>query len=132
MEDEKAAEEFSHGNCKKERSYVRTCPSVLRKLDERCMGNTTAKVYKSEIINVTSAEYLPVLLPKQVENIRYKQLPKTHDALYSIHKLANDLPRFINVIHTHPDLVCVLGQQVILDQLDRVLLLDSTKDSTSS
>ena len=68
MEDEKAAEEFTHGNCKKERSYVRTCPSVVRKLDERCMGNTTAKVYKSEIINVTSAEYLPVLLPKQVEN----------------------------------------------------------------
>lgn len=132
MGDEKAAQDFPHGNSKyNENSFVRTCPSVLKKLNKECISNTTAKVYKSEVTSIPSMEYLPVLHPrnsKQVENIRYKQLQKqriSHDSLFNIHELAHDIPGFIHAIHTYPDLICVLGQQEILDQLDRVLLLDS-------
>lgn len=130
---ERAAEEFSHGNSKlNERVHVRTCPSVLRRLDDKCKTDTTAKVYKSEITQVPPASHVSVLCPrnsKQVENIRFKQMQKrriSHDALYNMHELALDLPGFIHLIHTHPDLVCVLGQKALLDQLDRVLVLDST------
>jgi hypothetical protein len=132
MGDEKAAEEFSHGNSKlKERVHVRTCPSVLKRLDKKCSIDTTAKVYKAEISSEIPASHISVLHPKnskQVENIRYKQMQKrriSHDALYNMHELAVDLPGFVHLIHTHPDLVCVLGQKAILDQLDRVLILDS-------
>ena len=134
MGDEKAAEGFSHGNSKHcERMHVRTCPSVLRTLDEKCLSNATAKVYKSEITSgVPPASHISVLHPrnsKQVENIRFKQMQKrriSHDALYNVHELALDLPEFIHSIHTHPDLVCVAGQKALLNQLDRVLMLDST------
>lgn len=134
MGNEKIADDFSHGNSKLNDPFVRTCPSVLRKLDEKCLENTAAKVYKSQITTVPPGAYLPVLQPrnsKQCENVRYKQSQKqriSHDALYNLHELANDMPGFIHAIETFPDLVCILGQQALLDQLDRVLLL---KDSTS-
>ena len=95
------------------------------------MACTTAKVYKSEVTEVPSTSHISVLSPrnsKQVENIRFKQMQKkriSHDALYNLHELALDMPEFIHLIHTHPDLVCVLGQKALLDQLDRVLVLDS-------
>ena len=132
MGDEKVAEGFSHGNSKiNERVHVRTCPSVLRRLDEKCITDTTAKVYKSEVTEVPLTSHISVLSPrnsKQVENIRFKQMQKkriSHDALYNLHELALDMPGFIHLIHTHPDLVCVLGKKALLDQLDRVLVLDS-------
>lgn len=135
---ENVAEQFPHGNSKHhDRSFVRTCPSVLKKLENRCISNTTAQVYKSEVSDFSSTQYLPVLNPrnsKQVENVRYKQLQQqriSHDALYNIHELAFDCPGFVHAIHTHPDLVCVLGQQAILDQLDRVLLLDTSAQLVS-
>ena len=65
---------------------------------------------------------------KQGENIRTKQLQKhriSHDELYNLHEMAVDMPDFIHTIHTHPDLVCVCGQQALLEEMDRVLLLNS-------
>ena len=65
---------------------------------------------------------------KQGENIRTKQLQKhriSHDELYNLHEMAVDMPDFIHTIHTHPDLVCVCGQRALLEEMDRVLLLNS-------
>ena len=36
-----------------------------------------------------------------------------------------DLPQFVWFIQTYPDLLCVCGIEEILDQLDRILLIDS-------
>ena len=130
---EKAAVDFPHGNQKqnKERGYTRTCPSVLRKLEDDCLMGTTSKIYKSAITNIPPSTHMTVLQPrndKQVENIRTKQLQKhriSHDALYNLHEMAVDMPDFIHTIRTHPDLVCVCGQRALLEELDRVLLLNS-------
>jgi len=41
-----------------------------------------------------------------------------------MHKMAVDMPDFLHTIRTHPDLVCVCGQRELLEDLERVLLLD--------
>ena len=45
--------------------------------------------------------------------------------MYDLHELAIDIPSFVHWIKTHPDLMCICGEKAILDELDRVLLLDS-------
>ena len=77
--EENIARDFVHGNAKHNREslYVRTCPSVLRNLEKKCITDLTSKVYKSEVMKGPPATHRPVLQPrnsKQVENIRYKQL----------------------------------------------------------
>ena len=85
----------------------------------------------SAISNISPLTHMSVLQPrndKQVENIRTKELQKhriSHDALYNLHEMAVDMPDFIHTIHTHPDLVCVCGQRALLEEMDRVLLLNS-------
>ena len=49
----------------------------------------------------------------------------SHDALYNLHELAVDLPGFVHVIRTHPDLICTCSNKELLDELDRVLLVQS-------
>ena len=49
----------------------------------------------------------------------------SQDALYNLHEIAYDLPEFVWVIQTYPDLVCVCGMKEVLDQLDRLLLINS-------
>ena len=64
---------------------------------------------------------------KQLRNLRFKHLQQSRisqDALYSMHELAYDIPGFIWKITTFPDLVCICGLQELLEELDRVLLLD--------
>ena len=130
--DERAASSFPHGNKENDdRAHIRTCPSVLTELKTKCNTSTTSRVYKSAITNIPSVAHMPVLQPrnsKQVENIRMSQLRKlriSHDALYNLHELAIDIPDFIHIIRTHPDLVCICGQKAIFQELDRVLLLQS-------
>ena len=95
------------------------------------MHTTTAKAYKSHITKVPVTTHLPVLQPRntqQVKNIRSKLLGKqrlSHDALYNLHELAADLPDFIHTIRTHPDLICVCSSKQLLEELDRVLLVQS-------
>ena len=106
-------------------------PSVLKDLTTECTRSTTSKVYKSAITNLPPTSHISVLQPrnsKQVENIRMKQLQNqriSHDGLYHLHELAIDMPDLIHEIKTHPDLVCICGQKAMLQELDRVLLLDS-------
>ena len=125
-----------HGNTKHNNDcgYVLTCPSVLRKAEKRSMTEKPYKIYKSEI---TQPVFIPYLLmcimqplnSKEVENIQLKQLKKkrlSHDPLYNVHELAHDLPEFVHSIRIYPDLLCVFGQKVFLNELDRVLLLESS------
>ena len=130
--DEGAAVDFPHGNQQNEsRNFVRTCPSLLGHISAECSRSTTSKVYKSALTNLPPKPHISVLLPrnsKQVENARMKQLRNmriSHDALYNLHELATDMPDFIHVIRTHPDLVCICGQKAMLDELDRAILLKS-------
>lgn len=131
--DEKAAIPHAHGNAKREtgRAHIRTCPSVLRSLEEECKVTSTAKAYRNRITQVPPPTHLPVKQPRnttQVKNIRSKILRRqrlSHDALYNLHELAADMPDFIHVIRTHPDLVCVCGQKALLQELDRLLLVSS-------
>ena len=64
----------------------------------------------------------------QVRNIRHivnEQRRISQDALYNLHEIAYDLPEFVWVIQTYPDLICVCGMKKVLDQLDRLLLINS-------
>ena len=131
--DENAAVNFHHGNSAKHitRPHIRTCPSVLRSLEKECTHTTTAKVYRSHITQVPPPTHASVLQPrnkKQVKNVRHKMLERqrlSHDSLYNLHELATDMPDFVHAIRTHPDLVCVCAHTALLEELDRVLLVDS-------
>ena len=61
--DENIARDFVHGNAKHNREslYVRTCPSVLRNLEKKCITDSTSKVYKSEVTKGPPATHRPVL-----------------------------------------------------------------------
>ena len=131
--DENAAVDYAHGNAKSESSrlYVRTCPSILQGLKKECKTNSAVKVYRSQITQIAVPTHLSVKQPrdiKQVKNVHYQVLGKqrlTHDALYNLHELAIDMSNFVHLIHTHPDLVCVCGKKELLDELDRILLIES-------
>ena len=48
----------------------------------------------------------------------------SQDSLYNLHEISYDLPQFVWLIQTFPDLICVCGIKEILDQFDCVLLVD--------
>ena len=50
----------------------------------------------------------------------------TRDALYNLHELVYDIPGFIWKVTKHPALICVCGSKEILEEMDRVLLLDNS------
>ena len=65
---------------------------------------------------------------QQVENIRNKKLREqriTHDALYNLHEIATDMPDFVHKIETHPYMLCICGKGTILEEFEKVLLLQS-------
>ena len=96
------------------------------------MTEKLSKIYKSEITQPVFIPYLYIMQPrnsKQVENMQLKTTEKkrlSHDPLYNVHELAHDLLEFVHSIHTYPDLLCVFGQKGFLNELDRVLLLESS------
>ena len=130
MGDERAAVPFVHGNAThSERAHIRTCPSVLRSIENECNHATPATVYRKLVTAVPPPMHMPVKQPrdtKQAKNIRSKLLEKhrlSHDALYNLHELASDMPDFIQSIRTHPDLVCVCGNKALFAAFDRVLMV---------
>ena len=131
--DENVAVSFPHGNDKHSaKPFTRTCPSYLHSCKELVSKDKAHIVYKNEVAAMrTEANLVPVQTPrntKQLRNLRFQQLQQTRlsqDALYNLHEIAYDLPGFVWKIVTFPDLICVCGLQEILDELDRVLLLDS-------
>ena len=131
--DDNYAVNFPHGNSSEEsqRPYSRTCLSVMKSLKEGCKYSTATNVYRKHVTEVPPETHLAVLQPRntrQVKNIRsmvQRQQRLSHDGLYNLHELALDLPDFVHSIHTHPDLVCVCGSKQLLDEFDRVLVLQS-------
>jgi len=115
MGDDDCTTEFPHGNSSEElpRSYYRTCSSVIESLKKSCKSGTAVSVYQKHITDVPPAAHLAVLQPRntrQVKNIKsmlQRQQQLSCDGLYNLHELALDLPDFVHIIHTHPDLVCV-------------------------
>ena len=64
----------------------------------------------------------------KVRNIKMtinKQNRISHDALNNIHEIAYDLPDFVWTIQTYPDLIVVCGMKDIMDQMDRILQIES-------
>ena len=129
---EAAARDFPHGNnSQSKRAHVRTCPSVIEKLKKSCTHGTAATVYRNLIADVPPSTHIAVLQPKdtrQVKNIKSQQqktFKLTHDSLYNLHEIAADVPDFVHAIITHPDLICVCGSKELLEEFDRVLLLES-------
>ena len=126
--DESIGSQHPHGNCKSftKKSYVRTCPSVLRtasKLKE-CPSN----VYKRMITNTKCPPDKQTVLmprkPKQISNVQAKERQKSrfsHDALYNLHEIAFDLDGYISKIVTYPDLLVICGLKSILNELNRII-----------
>lgn len=137
--DEKAAIDFAHRSTKKNsKTFTRTCPSYLKTCEELVKTKVANVVYKKEIAAMnceTSA--VPVYTPRNVQqlrNLRFKHLNQTRisqDALYNLHEIAYDIPGFIWKISTFPDLACICGLQEIVDELDRVLVLDPSSQLLS-
>ena len=132
--DEAVAVDFPHGNTSHVQSrkvHVRTCPSVIKDLKESCAHDTAAIIYRKFVADIPPSSHTAVLQPKdtrQVKNIKSQQqrmLKLTHDSLYNLHEIAVDMPEFVHTIVTHPDLVCACGNKELLQEFDRVLLLQS-------
>lgn len=136
--DEMIAIDFPHGNSKRstvpQPPHVRTCPSVLKTIAKS--DKVPSNVYKKAIAeNNCAPAYQPILNPrntKQVANVQANQRKKfrlTHDALFNIHELANDLDGFIAKIITYPDLVLICGSKSMAHELDQVLQSKSTSSA---
>ena len=125
--DHSTATLFPHGNSKKSKPYIRTCPSVLEKVAE--VNDVPSNVYKKLVAEVDcTSSHQPVLNPRdttQVKNVQAKNRQKlrlTHDALYNLHELAYDLGDFVSKIITYPDLIVICGLKGLKQELDRLIL----------
>ena len=112
------------------KSYLRTCPSVLRELEKSEVPPSVA--YKRKVSSSVIIEHQSVLLPrnsKQIKNLQSRQRQKmkiSHDSLYNLHEIAYDLNDFVHQIITYPDLVVVCVLRVMLAETNRVLKLGSS------
>ena len=100
-------------------------------MKNECKTSTATKFYRKNVIIGSEHSHQSVIQPKnfqQVENSGNKHLRLqkiSHDLLYSIHELAIDLPEFVHKIETHPNLLCICGHDELMEEIDRVLTLDS-------
>ena len=70
--DEKTAQDFSHGNRKKnpERKYCQQCPSSRNKMAEQVVTTDPAKLYKTEIAAMDCHPALArVLKPRDIKQV---------------------------------------------------------------
>ena len=131
MGDQSAIAQFPHRNTKKsDRNFVRTCPSTMKKLSKECKTQPANVVYKKEVAQANAAEnHVPTVLPrnlKQLQNLRFqhsKQSRISRDDLYNLHEISYDITGFVHKIITYPDLTCICGLDVILNEANKVLQL---------
>ena len=93
--------------------------------------STPGIVYKKEIATMScNNDKVTTETPrhvKQLRNLRYDHLHKSglsKDGLYNLHEITYDIPGFVWKIVTYPDLVVIFDLQELLEELDKVLLLD--------
>ena len=130
--DESVASHFPHRNAKHSTTpFIHSCPSYLKKWEEKCQVNKANVVYKKEVAQTScQPEHVPVCTPRnmqQLRSIRHRRLNQQrifNDELYNLHELAYDIPGFIQKIVTFPDLTCVCGLPEMLEEADKVLILD--------
>jgi len=95
-------------------------------------------IYKKKVASICcSPSLVPVEAPrnvKQLQNLQFKHFHQSRisqDALFNLHEIAYDIPGFVWKINTYPDLVCVCGLQEVVQDVDRVLMLDSSSQLLS-
>ena len=123
---------------KNSKTFTQTCPSYLKTSEELVKTKVANMVYKKEIAAMNwEPSAVLVCTPyniQQLRNLRFKHFNQTRisqDALYNLHEIAYDIPGFIWKISTFPDLVCICGLQEIVDELNRVLVLDPSSQLLS-
>ena len=98
--DERAMSHFPHRNAKYSTSpFIRSCPSHIKKWEEKCQVNKANVVYKKEVAQAScQPEHVPVCIPRnlqQLRSIRHRRLNRqriSSDELYNLHELAYDNP----------------------------------------
>ena len=112
--------------------HVRTCPSILRKLEKD--DRSPAVVYKRNVskANESSLEYHTVCLPRNVkqvanmQSIHRQKVRLSHDGLYNLHELSYNIDNYVQKIVTFPDLVVVCGLSYMLKELNKLLHIQSS------
>ena len=130
--DEKVAADFPHRSARNsDKNFTRTFPSYLKACEGLVKTDKANIVYKREVAAMKcEPSAVPVHTPRniqQLRNLRFKHLKQSRisqDTLYNLHEIAYDLPGFIWKITTYPDLLCICGLQEVVDEVDKVLVLD--------
>ncbi len=124
--DETLAESLPHGNVKDgedARPFQRTTPSVLTRLAQQTSSQKPSVVHKTACTATTDVTEFPRDY-KQVRNLRDRvQAGKrlTADGLSNLHEIAYDIPDFVWLINTFPDIVVVAGRELMLQQMNKLL-----------
>lgn len=133
--DEEKYKPTTHGNRKKGFvEHKRTCPSVLREIEEQVRTRDAIHVYREKTSNPTGETGLREGImncrnKKQVRNLRSKQLEKqrlSRDDVYNILQLAYHVEGLVWDIQIFPDLVSVIGSQDLLMEVNKLLELPSS------
>ena len=77
--------------------------------------------------SISGGQTFKNFLMVQVCNMKHRSNEQnriSQDSMFNLHEIAYDLPQFVWFIQTYPDLLCACGIEEILDQLDRILLID--------
>ena len=121
-----------HGNKKNPSAgFVRTCPSVLKEMEENLKQRGSANVYRDMQSKNKEGFQQGICNPRnlrQVQNVKRtvdesKRLSK--DGIYNIIELAYHIPDFVLQIDIFPDLVAVLGVKNIFTEFKKLLRLKS-------
>ena len=114
-----------HSSVVSSKPYIRTYPSYLKKCETLVESSKANIVYKKEVASMECEPHL-VYPCKHPGTLRFKYLHNariSQDALFNLHEIAYDVPGFVWKIITYPDLVCICGLQEVLEDADKILML---------
>ena len=121
-----------------QRTSLEPVPLYLKICEGLVKTQKADLVYKKEVAAMNSeSSAIPVYTPHNIQqlwNLCFKELKQSQssqDALYNFHEIAYYTQGFIWKITTVPDLVCICGLQEILDEVDRVPVLDPSSQILS-
>ena len=125
--DATAAETFPHCGSKATtdaKPFQRTAPSVLTRIATQSKEHQPSVVHKSAFASASDVTTLH-RDNKQVRNVRERVTALnriSRDGLANLHDLAYDVPDFVHLIQTYPDLIVVAGRYDMLQHLNSLLL----------
>jgi hypothetical protein len=88
-------------------------------------------IYKEEVAEVAENVNPVTDVPRNLKQIQNAKVSVKHDSRYSrdalinAHELAFSIPGFVHYIATFPDLVMVVGTEVLLQEMEEVIRLPS-------